>query len=141
MLEQYSHDKDNDDTEFKTNPLFDPDSDEPVSRTLYLCIFANQFVSTHQKNHRTKIPDAASLNTIVHAKLGWWAVIKDLEDSEDNEDNEESDIEEEERGHCWAKHHSKGTKKREFTQLQNYLVMWKKALDSAKKIAHCDGFL
>ena len=95
----------------------------------------------HQKSHRPKIPDAASLNAIANAKLGQWAVIKDLEDSEDNEDNKESDIEEEERGHHQAKCHSKGTKKREFTQLQNYLAMWKKALDSAKKIAHRDGFL
>ena len=45
ILEQYSQDKDNDDTECKTNPLSDPDSDKPVSCTLYLCIFANQFVS------------------------------------------------------------------------------------------------
>ena len=45
MLEQYSHDKHNDDTEPKTNPLLDPDSDKAVSCTLYLCIFANQFVS------------------------------------------------------------------------------------------------
>ena len=95
----------------------------------------------HQKNDRLKIPDAASLNAIANAKLGQWAVIKDLEDSKDNKANKESDIEEEERGCCRAKCHSKGTEKREFTQLQNYLVMWKKALDSAKKIAHHDGFM
>ena len=45
MLKQYPQDNDNDNTELKTNPLFDPDSDKPVSCTLYLCIFANRFVS------------------------------------------------------------------------------------------------
>ena len=75
-----------------------------------------------------KIPIAASLNAITNTKLGHQDVTKDLEDSN------ESDMEEESGRGSRAKRHSKGMKKREFTQLQDYLANWKIVLDKEKKI-------
>ena len=91
----------------------------------------------HKKNHKPKIPEASLLNAIANSKKGRQGRQVVMEESEESE---ESDLEDE-RGHCRAQHNSKGTKKREFTQLQNYPVMWKKDLDSAKKIVRRDEFL
>lgn len=91
----------------------------------------------HKKNRKPKIPEASSLNAIANSKKGRQGRQVVMEESEESEESDSED----ERGRRRAQRNSKGTKKREFTQLQNYPVMWKKVLDSAKKIARRDGFL
>ena len=79
----------------------------------------------HKKNRKPKIPEASSLNAIANSKKGRQGPQVVMEESEECE---ESDLEDE-RGRRRAQRNSKGTKKREFTQLQNYPVMWKKVLE------------
>ena len=109
---------------------------------LIVCQF--DVVDTHyKKNRKPKVPEPATLNAIVNSKKGRQELQRPkiaMEESEDSEESEESNSEDK-RGHHRAQHNTKGTKKREFTQLQNYPPMWKKVLDSAKKIARRDAFL